>query len=558
MVPCFRVQPGLALLLAVLAVAGCGQPEKAARVNLDEVPEGLTEFGLDAEPAEGGWLIQRLPAEMPHLNPLTSSDAYATEVMEWVFDGLLDRDPETLEMEPRVAERWEISEDHLTYTFYLRKGVTFSDGEPLTAHDVKFTYDKMMDPKTDSPHLRNYYKDVTSCEVVDDYTVRYTCSKPYYRHIVMLGMLEILPEHVYGQGDFNNHPNNRKPIGSGMYTLEEWETGIQLVLERNPGYWGKELLGAPHFDRIVYQFIVDSNAAFVKLSRGDLDVMALRAEDWVRRANTPKFNQQFNKFSYYRPAYSYLGWNRRNPLFADKNVRRAMTMLLDRERILDEVYYGLAKIMTGSFMPGTAIHNENIAPWPFDPDRAKQLLTEAGWTDTDSDGLLDKDGRKFAFEVLTTNQNPSAEKILTLYKEELARVGIQLGIRQMEWASMVERVDARNFDCIIMGWQMPPDPDPYQVWHSSQTEAGSNYVGFNNAEADQIIEEARVSFEAEKREKLYRRFHEILHEVQPYTFLFTPKALVAVDKRVHGIQVYPYGPEPQEWFVPAGMQRYGK
>ncbi|MCC6144850.1 MAG: peptide-binding protein, partial [Candidatus Hydrogenedentes bacterium] len=244
------------------------------------------------------------------------------------------------------------------------------------------------------------------------------------------------------------------------------------------------------------------------------------------------------------------------PLFCDKMVRRALTMLMPREAIRDQIYHGLAMIMTGNFMPGTPEYKKSIEPWPFDPEQASQILDEAGWVDSDGDGLRDKDGMPFRFEITITNSNDLAERICTVYQEELRRVGIEMNIRTLEWASLLERIDSRQFDAMLMGWSMPPDPDPYQVWHSSQIDAGSNYVGFNNPECDQIIEEARVTFDAEKRAALYNRFHEILHDEQPYTFLLAPKELLAVDKRVHGVNIYTYGPESLEWFVPAEYVRF--
>lgn len=524
-------------------------------VSSENTTRGLTEFGTNMSPSQGDWLITRLPAEMPHLNPITSTDAYSSLVLAWIFDGLLDRNPQTLELIPRVANKWEVSEDHLSYTFYLRTDVCFSDGHPLTAKDVKFTFDKLMDPTTDAPHLKNYYMDVESCEVIDDYTVRYHCKKPYYQHAVMLGLLEILPEHVYGQGDFNNHPNNRKPIGSGPYILSEWQTGLQLVLERNPNYWRKKE-GQPYFDRIVYQIILDDNASFLKLRRGDLDYMAIRPEDWVRRGQSETFQKQFNMFIYPRPAYNYIGWNTRNPVLKEKTVRHALTMLLNRQQIIERLYFGMAEPIDSPFMPGTPEYHSEMKRWNYNPEEAKLLLDRSGWIDHNSDGIRDKEGKDLAFEIMTTNSNPIAEKILTVYQEDLKRAGINMQIRQMEWASLLERVDARNFDAVLMGWQMPPDPDPYQVWHSSQAEKGSNYVGFVNKEADRLIEQARVSFDRQERIQLYRRFQEIVNEEQPYTFLMAPKAIVAVDKRIHGIRVYPFGIYEKEWFVPTHLQRY--
>ncbi len=543
------------LLVVALAacVAGCGG-QNHGDSGMGEI---LTAFGTDVPPEPGDWLMLNIPAEMPHLNPLTNSDYYASTLLDWIFDTLLDRDPETMESIPNAATSWEISDDHLVYTFHLREDVKFSDGVPMTADDVKFSFDKVMDPKVDAPHLRNYFEDITGCEAMDSHTVRFTCRKPYYRHLVMIGGLYILPRHIYGEGDFNNHPNNRAPVGSGRYALERWETGQRVTLTRNPYYWGTPEKIGPYFDKIIYAIILDENTVFQVLSRGDLDFSSLRAELFMRRGNTPRFREQFNRFAYFRPAYTYIGWNLRKPLFKDRKTRVALAMLLDRELIRDEIYYGQAEIIAGDFMPGSAENNRALQPVPYDPEGARTLLKEAGWEDTDTDGILDRDGIPFRFDAATTNQNPVAELILTVFKEELAREGIELTIRPMEWASLIDRVDKREFDAILMGWSMPPDPDPYQVWHSSQVDAGSNYVGFVNEEADHLIEEARVSFDREHRIALYHRFQEILHQEQPYLFLLAPKVLAAGDKRLHGIRVHPFGIDQREWFVPKAMQRYG-
>ena len=544
-----------------LVFLGCSQKKDAEDSVADAMAGILTEYMPDATPEQGDWLMLQLSAEMPHLNPITSTDAYATWVQMWVFDTLLDRDPITLESLPYAAESWEISEDHLQYTFHLRKDIVFSDGVPATANDVKFAFDMLMDPKVDAPHLRSYFNDITACEVLDDYTVRFTCNKPYYRHLVMLGDLYVIPRHIYGEGDFNNHPNNRAPVGSGMYMMESWETGQKITLTRNPHYWRTKETRQPYFDKVVYSIITDDNTAFQVLSRGDLDFLAMPAETFMRRANTKKIKAQFNRFAYSRPAYSYIGWNLRKPMFSDKTTRLALTMLMDRQTICDKIYYGQAQVIPGNFMPGTPEYNNAIKPVPFDPSQAAELLEKAGWKHG-NDGILERDGVRFSFEVGTTIQNPIAEKILTIYKEELARVGIELVIRPMEWASLLERVDKREFDAILMSWMMPPDPDPYQVWHSSQADAGSNYIGYVNEESDRIIEEARTEFDREKRIALYYRFQEILYDEQPYLFLLTPKSLVAADKRIEGMRVYPFGfgtPEYQrEWFVPKSLQRYGK
>jgi len=555
--------PGLLLVGCRVEVGSAPDTSTAPTATPSEAtapaaaPSATPVEGAEETPVKGDWIVSSMGAEMPNINPITSTDAYASLIAAHVFDCLLQRDPDTLELLPGVAETWEESEDHLTYTFHLREGVVFSDGEPLTAEDVKFTFDKIKDPTVDAMHMQNYFQYAESCEVVDPRTVRFTCSQPYFQHLLTLGYgIDIMPKHIYGVGDFNAH--DRTPVGSGPYVLEEWDTGNQLVLTRNERYWGGAIGKTVYLDKKVYKIITDDNAAFLALERGDLDAKGLRSEDWVRRANTPEFNKRFNKYTYYGPSYGYIGWNTRRPLFEDRRVRRALTMLIDRETIKKAVYHDLARIVTGNFAEGTYAHNDAIKPWPFDPDQALELLREAGWEDSDNDGVLDRRGMPFRFEIMLTNQHIDGEKICTLFQEELKRVGIEMRIRQMEWASMLEMVDSRTFDAVMMGWAVGPDPDPYQLWHSSQMEKGSNYVGFSTPEMDEIIERGRITFDEEERGRMYRRFHEIIHEEQPYTFLFSPMALVAYDKRFHGVKMTPferYKPN-LDMFVPADLQKY--
>jgi peptide/nickel transport system substrate-binding protein len=551
------------LIPLAIVLAACGGPSSeptttaetpSAAAEPDTPKVGETEPAVEDEtPVDGDWIIMQLSAEMENLNPFTSTDAYSSAITGHIFDTLVRLDYETLEIIPELAESWETSEDHLSYTFTLKEGVRFSDGVPLTAEDIRWTFETIKDPNTDAPHMRNYYNDVVSCEVIDARTVKFTCDKPYFRHLFVLGALDVVPKHIYGTGNVNDHPNDRTPVGSGAYVLEEWQTGQQVVLARNENYWGEK----PHILKRVYKIIVNEEAAFQVLARGEMDTMGLTAEQWVERGSKPSFEEKFNKFKYNQNGYIYIGWNIRRPLFNDKRVRQALTMLVDRELVRDEIYYGFATITTGNFFIDEPEYNQDIEPWPFDPERAAALLDEAGWFDSDGDGLRDKNGVPFRFETLLTNESAQGEKICTLLQEELAAAGIEMTLRQMEWASLLENIHQLKFDACLMGWGLPPYPDPYQVWHSTQTGIrGSNHVGFINDEADRIIEDGRLEFDREKRVALYHRFHEILHEEQPYTFLFCRKALTAADKRFRNTKVYPYGMYNIEWWVPAELQRY--
>jgi peptide/nickel transport system substrate-binding protein len=248
----------------------------------------------------------------------------------------------------------------------------------------------------------------------------------------------------------------------------------------------------------------------------------------------------------------------RKPMFADKRVRKALTMLLDRELIRETISYGLTQQVTDPFFIFSVEHNPRLQPLPFDPEQAKQLLDEAGWIDTNGDGIRDKDGVPFRFEMLFASGIPSDEQMGTVYQEELKRAGIDMQLRPLEWATLLERTHARNFDAYRLAWFGPTtEEDPYQIWHSSQAENGSNYVGFASAEADEIMEKARLEFDHEKRANMYHRLSEIIYEEQPYTFLFTRQTLAAVQRRFHGVKVYKLaGLDQREWWVPLSLQKY--
>ena len=503
-------------------------------------------------PVDGDWIVRRLPAEPATLNPVTATDVYESNVNGSIYESLLERDNRTLELVPLLSESWEVSRDRLSYLFTLKRGLTWQDGKPLTSGDVVFTFDVVRDPKVDAPHLRNYYRNLKEVKALDERRIRFTFSEPYFKSLEMIGGMSIIPAHIFREGDFNTHPNNRKPMGSGPYRFVKWETGREIVLERNENYWGEN----PHLKRVVYKIITDETVALQILKRGELDLMGLTPVQWTRQTSARKFRTENDKHSYYLPGYSFIGWNMRRPFFSDRRVRRAMTMLLDRETILRKLRYGLGRVVTGNFFYESQDYDREIEPWAYDPAAAAGLLDEAGWVDSDGDGIRDKDGVAFRFEFTLTAGNQFAEQMSTILKEELAKVGIDMAIRPLEWALFTEVLDDRTFGAVIMGWSLPVEADPYQVWHSSQTDSGSNFVGFVNREVDSLIEEARVTFDKAKRVELYRRFHSILLEEQPYTFLFVNKSLVTLSRRFENVVVYPLGLDPKEWWVPAGKQRY--
>ncbi len=544
----FRFLPIYILCMSIASFGILAAPFPVSASAAESPPDG-------ARPVDGDWLVLQMAAEPATLNPIVSTDASASEINDYIYESLLKRDEKTMKLEPVLAESWDIADDHLTYTFHLKKGIKWADGHPFTAKDVLFSYERIMDPKVDAAHLRNYYRDIEKVEALDDYTVRYRYRIPYFLALEFCGGIPIVPAHLFKESDdFNVHPIGRNPLGTGPYRLLRWDTGKEIVLERREDYWdGNE---KPHLKRVVFKIITESTVALQVLKQGGLDMMGLRPIQWEKQTGTERFKSGFEKLKYYLPSYSYIGWNLRDPLFQDRRVRQAMTMLLNRQTILEKLLYGLGTVVSGPFYVNSPEYDKSIEPIPYDPERAAALLKEAGWEDHDGDGTLDKDGVPFSFEFLLTASSKTGEQIATILQENLKRAGIRMSIRKLEWAVFLGRIQKHEFQATSLGWSMGWESDPFQVWHSSQADKGSNHVGFKNAEVDRLIEEGRKEFDAEKRRKLYHRMHEIVHEEQPYTFLFTMQALVAVDRRFRNVNVYPMGLAPRQWWVPTDQQRY--
>jgi peptide/nickel transport system substrate-binding protein len=520
-------------------------------------PEGrsTTETTSNSEPVDGDWLIYHLSAEPATLNPITATDAYEGTINNGkIYETLIERNNETLELEPLLAESWQISENKLTYTFKIREGIKWHDGSPFTSEDIVFSYKTIMNPKVDSPQLRSYYQEIEDVKAIDEHTVEFTYARPYFLALEFCGGMPIVPKHIFDKGDFNSNPAGRDPVGTGPYKFVKWTTGREIVLEKNPDYWGEK----PKINKIVFKIITDNTVAFQILKRQELDVSGLTPIQWERQTNTTSFKENYDKLSYFTPNYSYIGWNSKRPYFADRQVRTALTHLVNRELILDKILYNLGAIVTNPFYINSPEYDKSIQPYSYDPAKAEELLKQADWIDHDGDGIRDKDGVKFAFEFLIPGGSETGEKIATILKEELDNMGIQMDIRKTEWAVFTTRLNERNFDAVTLAWSMGVESDPYQIWSSTQAESGSNFIGFKNEEADTLIEEARTEFDREKRMKLYRRFAEIVHEEQPYTFLFCRKSTVAVNKRFENVVVYPLGIDLLEWHVPLPLQMYSE
>lgn len=481
------------------------------------------------------------------LNPVLAEDAYSSAVSGRIYESLIDRDPATLQWRGRLAQRFEVSPDLLKYTFYLRRGVKFHDGEPFTSADVIFTYNKIMDKSTPNPHKKVYFADVKKAEAPDDYTVVFHMKRPYFLSLAHLGGFEILPEHIFSKvEDFvTNEHNMRKPVGTGPFKFEKWLTRQKLSIIRNEEYWGE----APEIKKIEYKIIPESSVAFQSLKKGELDYFSMNPMQWTRQSDSEKFKAAFEKHKYLSMGYRYVGYNTRRFPFESPKTRIAMTHLINREKINEAINQDLAVVTTGNFWIGGNQYNHDLKPRDYDPQRAAQYLKEAGFRDSDGDGFLDLEGRKFTFELMIPSSSEFYTRFASVVKEDLAKAGIELMIRPVQFQALVEKINARDFEAIMLGWSMGIEGDPYQLWHSTQLEKGHNFTGFTTPEMDRLIEGARTEVDENKRNQLYHRFHEILYENQPYTFLYTSYSLIAVERRFGNVQIYKTGPDLLEWTI---------
>jgi peptide/nickel transport system substrate-binding protein len=521
----------------------------------------------DEKNKQGDWLVRHINAEPRTLNPVTSTDYYAAMVHGYLFDALIGVHPDTLEYEGRLAESWTVSEDRLTITFKLRNGLRWSDGKPITADDVVFSYETIKNPAVDATRTLGYFKDVEHVKALDDRTVEFKFKKPYFKSFEVAGggYMTIIPRHVYEFTDAEAFNAIRdKLVGSGPYVFESWEPGQQIVLKRNPFYYGRPY----HFDKIVFKIVVDDTAAYQKCKAQELDWMAMTAEQYVFSEHDRDFTAHFRRFQYKTPynGYSFIGYNQNMELFQDRRVRLALTHLVPREKIKKEILHDLVDVVSGPFWMGSELvkvpiqADPTIEPWPFDPVKAVQLLTEAGWRDTNGDGVLDKDGKPLKFTLMMGHGSSTGLDIAGMAKEEMGKVGVRMELMQLEWSVFEERLNERTFEAVMLSWGGGfVESDPYQIWHSdSIANRGSNFIGFRNAEADRLIEAARVEFDRTKRNEIYHRFHRLLHEEQPYTFLFGRRSLAAVHQRFEGVKIHALGLDERDWWTPQGMRLYGQ
>ncbi len=501
----------------------------------------------------------------PILTPLRSTDVYGSIIQGYVLDSLATRDDRTLAWRPLLAQSWQVSRDGLRIEFQIRRGVTFSDGVPLTADDVVFTYHWIMNPQVECPQIKIYYDRIKDVVKLNDYRVAFIFKKPYFKGFEIAATMQVMPKHFYSKytpTEFNRNPGLL--MGSGPYRLatsDGWrpDPGKPIELVRNERYWGP--LGV--FDKIVFQVIQNEAARLTTFRNGQLDTFGSTPEQYRQMLKDPGLLARTRHFEYTSPGdgYQYIGWNEKRDgkptPFTDPRVRLAMTLLTDRQAILKDIFYGYGIIPDGPFAANSPQVDPNIKHWPYDPARALKLLQEAGYH-LQNGVLLAPDGQPFSFKLSYPSSGELGKRIVLFIKDMYAKAGIQVIPDPVLWALLLQRLDQRNFEAVTLGWSGEIETDPYQIFDSASIPApGSNFISYSNPQLDRLIEAGRSTINVPERMAIWHQVAQVLHQDQPYTFLLTRKDLTWVDKRFQNVKLTKLGLNSElEWWVPAGERRW--
>ncbi|MBS4190754.1 peptide-binding protein [Bacillus sp. FJAT-49705] len=527
----FSILFALTLILGMLAACSNGKSQNT-NTSENSNKEEKNEEHANKEPRQGGSLILGTTAAPSLFNPYYSTDTSSRAIENFIFSGLVTINRE-FKPEGDVAESWEVSDDGLKWTFKIRQGMKFHDGHDLTADDVIFSYSLPLHKDYKGPSGLPFQV-IKEINKVDDYTVEFVLTEPYAPFITITATMGVLPKHILGDVPVEelgkNEFNTKKPIGSGPFKFAVWKEGQYVKVEAFDDYYA----GRPYLDSIIYKIVPDANAIIAQLQAGDITYTSISPTN-VSIAKKMADEGKLVLKSGVSNAWEYIGYNLRNPLFQDIKVRQALTHAIDRESIVQSVLDGAGEVAHGPGSPANWAFTEDVPKFDYDPKKASQMLEEAGWK-KGSDGILEKDGKKFSFTLTTTSANDIRQQIATVAQQQLAEVGIEVKIELLEWSAYIEETTPPkwNFDAIVAGWSIGSDPDPTYFWHSKEIEQGLNYGAFSNPKVDELLEKNTQVSDIDERKAVISEAEKIVTEEQPYTFLYYPMSYLGHSPKLHG------------------------
>jgi peptide/nickel transport system substrate-binding protein len=555
----------LVTLVAAL-IAGCAQPVPIAPPAAEsgaaaEEAAATGEESAAGEAVPGGVWTRSSGADASILNPILSSDQASSAVIGMLVPALIGQDPVTGEFTPdgSMSESWEVSEDGLTWTFKLRDGVTWSDGDPVDAADFKYTYDAIASDLVETPRKSNIEL-IESIEVVDPLTLKITFSQVKCDGLGDLG-LGWLPSHLYAAdfSDIMTSPLNEAPaVSAGPFVFQSWTRDDSTILTRNESYWE----GAPNMDGMIYRVVPDSGTRLAQLLSGEIDITGLEPT----QLTSVEGNADITVYSANDDGYDYIGLNLADPanpqpgkdengeliaqdphpILSDLNVRKAIAHALDYQTIIDSVYLGRGYQIASNVLPAvTWAHDPSIAPYDYDQELAGQLLEEAGWVDSNGDGIREKDGADLKLTLITNAGNKVREDLGALVQDQLGQVGISVDFQAIDFGTLVDQLLAQTYDMVIIGWTgLGADPNDDAFWRSDFDTPGSgfNFVSYQNPKIDELLLAgiAVPGCSTEERAPYYKEIQQIIHDDVPYVFISGGVGDTGYNNRWAGIDPGPW------------------
>lgn len=528
-------------LLAGWVLAGCGGRGEA------EIPAVGPQ-----EPVDGGTCVIGMFSDYDSLNEFVSTDASATECMENMLFVPLLRWSADIELEGALGRSWEISDDGRTVTMRLREDIRWHDGVPTTAEDVKFSFDRFRDPELAYADIGSF-RHLEEVEVTGPFEVCFRFTRAYADQLADLRRI-ILPRHLLEDVpsvEMESAGFGRAPVGNGPFRFVRWKRDQEIVFEANPDFPD----GRPHLDRVVFRVIPDQTALETSLRAGQLDVverLRYEAVEGFRR------DEAFRVHTTPQRGYHYIGWNTARPLFATTRARLAMTLAIDRQRILDALAFGQGKVTAHPVMSLSPYYAQDLEPHPYDPARARALLAAEGWADTDGDGWLDRDGQRFEFRLVTNLGNQLREDTLVMVQADLAKIGVSVIPEVREWTVFLDEIKAKRFDACHLSWQTDFVLDPYDIFHSGAIDGKYNMTSFSHPRVDELIEAGTMARSRTAAWPAWREFQEILHREQPYTILYELEDTVGFSARIRGVSMDVRGMlvGVRDWWIAPADRRY--
>ncbi len=541
-----RLLLGLALA-SMITVAACnGTPSSKG-----QVPSTTLE-ATQSQPAKGGIFVQGTAADAKVLNPLLTTDVPSSEIYSRVYETLVDTDPDSGTPIPLLAEKWDVSNDSLVYTFYLRKDVKWQDGKPFTAQDVKFTVEAILDPRTDSP-LKSFFNQVkgakdrqdktknltntTGVQVLDDYTIKFELSEPYcpFLNSTMIS-LYVIPKHIYEGSDVNTNDYNNKPIGTGAWMFKEWLRDDHITLVANRDWWRQK--GGPNLDTYIYKTVKDAGVIMAQLKSGEIDMGGILPQDIADVAQSSTL--QLYKIP--TLSYEYMGFNMKR--MADKKVRQAIAAALDRDAIATKVTGGLASVRDSHVPPSSwAFKAGDFATYRYDVAKSKVLLDEAGWKIGTNGMRTDANGNDVMLQLWYNSGDAKREGTALIAQQQLKNVGLNVQINSQEFAAYLDRLNkSHDYDMFLNAWIMSPEFGP-QAKNIFYTNGSFNRWLWSNTEIDKVLDSALTipGCGQSQRANLYRSFERIRSDELPNLPLYDVVSLRAINTKFQGIQPKPVG-----------------